>query len=106
MISQPQKIDPISRGKDLKKSLLLLPTEPGVYLFMSGKDILYIGKATNLKDRVKSYFSKDLIESRGPLLVDMLFHANNVDFIKTDTVLEALIMEANLIKKQDRKSVV
>jgi excinuclease ABC subunit C len=92
----------ISQG--LKKSLLLLPGNPGIYKFLNNKgDILYIGKATNLKDRVKSYFSKDLIETRGPLLVDMLFYADKIDFIQTDTVLEALILEANLIKKHQPK---
>lgn len=76
-----------------------LPDKPGVYLFKKNKDILYIGKATSLKDRTKSYFSKDLIETRGPLLVDMVFKANKIDFEVTDSVLEAIILEANLIKK-------
>ena len=49
-----------------------LPDKPGVYLFFKGKDILYIGKATSLKDRVKSYFSKDLISTRGPMILDMV----------------------------------
>jgi excinuclease ABC subunit C len=76
-----------------------LPDKPGVYLFKRNKDILYIGKATSLRDRVKSYFSPDLISMRGPLLVDMVFKADKVDYIETDSVLEALILEANLIKK-------
>jgi excinuclease ABC subunit C len=77
--------------------------DPGVYLFKKNKEILYIGKATSLKDRVKSYFSPDLIKTRGPLLVDMVFLADNIDFIKTDSVLEALILEASLIKKYQPK---
>jgi len=76
-----------------------IPDSPGVYLFKAGRDILYIGKATSLKDRVKSYFTKDLVGTRGPLLVEMIFKAKSLDFIKTDSVLEALILEANLIKK-------
>jgi excinuclease ABC subunit C len=76
-----------------------LPDKPGVYLFLKGKDILYIGKATSLKDRVRSYFGKDLIDARGPLLVDMVFKAENIEWIETPSVLEALILEANLIKK-------
>ncbi len=76
-----------------------LPDKPGVYLFFKGKDILYIGKATSLKDRVKSYFGKDLIDTRGPLLVDMVFKAESIEWIETPSVLEALILEANLIKK-------
>ena len=76
-----------------------LPDAPGVYFFKLGRKILYIGKATSLKDRVKSYFSKDLIVTRGPLIVDMVFRADKIDFIKTNSVLEALILENNLIKK-------
>ena len=89
---------------DLKKTTL--PDSPGVYFFIgrsphhSGtRKILYIGKATSLKDRVRSYFSPDLEMTRGRLLVNMLGEAKAVKFIKTDSVLEALILEANLIKK-------
>lgn len=80
-----------------------LPDKPGVYFFIKGKQILYIGKATSLKDRVKSYFGSDLIETRGPILVDMVFNAEKIDFQVTDSVLEALILEANLIKKHQPK---
>jgi excinuclease UvrABC nuclease subunit len=80
-----------------------LPDAPGVYFFKLGKEILYIGKATSLKDRVKSYFGKDLIATRGPLIVDMFFKADKIDFIKTNSVLEALILENNLIKKHHPK---
>jgi excinuclease ABC subunit C len=76
-----------------------LPDSPGVYFFKRGREVLYIGKATSLRDRVKSYFAKDLIATRGPLLVDLIFQANKIDFIKTNSVLEALILESNLIKK-------
>ena len=76
-----------------------LPSEPGVYLFKKNREILYIGKATSLKDRAKSYFSSDLIATRGPLIVDMVFQSDDIEFIKTDSVLEALILESNLIKK-------
>ena len=87
----------------LQYKKIFLPDEAGVYLFKKGKDILYIGKATSLKDRVRSYFSNDLIANRGPLIVDMVFQAENVGFIKTDSVLEALILESNLIKKYQPK---
>lgn len=80
-----------------------LPENPGVYLFKKGKSILYIGKATSLRDRVKSYFSNDLISTRGPLIVDMIFLADKIDYIETDSVLEALILEAELIKKYQPK---
>lgn len=78
---------------------LNMPEKPGVYFFLKGMEILYVGKATSLKSRVRSYFSKDLIETRGPLLVDMVFKATNIKWQETDSVLEALILEANLIKK-------
>ncbi len=82
---------------DLKK--IGLPNDPGIYIFKNSKGILYIGKATSLKDRVKSYFANDLLATRSPLIADMVFKATNLEFIKTDSVLEALILEANLIKK-------
>jgi len=80
-----------------------LPNSPGVYFFKKGKEILYIGKATSLKDRVQSYFSNDLISTRGSRMVDMVSLANNISFEKTDSVLEALILEANLIKRYEPK---
>ena len=83
----------------IKKEISKLPDSPGVYLFKRGKNILYIGKATSLKDRVRSYFSKDIAETRGPLIVKMLSEFQTIDHIKTDSVLEALILEAHLIKK-------
>ncbi len=85
----------------LKK--IKLPNSPGIYIFKKDRRILYIGKATLLKDRVRSYFANDLITTRGPVIVDMVFKANKIDFIKTDSVLEALILESNLIKKYQPK---
>ncbi|MEX2010182.1 MAG: UvrB/UvrC motif-containing protein [Parcubacteria group bacterium] len=77
-----------------------LPDSPGVYFFLGPKkEILYVGKATSLKDRVRSYFVKDLLSSRGPLLLKMIHEAVKVDYLATDSVLEALILEANQIKK-------
>jgi len=80
-----------------------LPDAPGVYLFKKGKDLLYVGKATSLKQRVRSYFSNDLMKTRGRLLVDMITLADKVEFQATDSVLEALILEAHLIKKNQPK---
>lgn len=77
----------------------VLPDEPGVYFFKQGTRILYIGKATSLRSRVRSYFSNDLISTRGSRIVDMVTKADSLDFEVTDSVLEALIAEANLIKK-------
>ncbi|MFA6392842.1 MAG: UvrB/UvrC motif-containing protein [Candidatus Paceibacterota bacterium] len=94
--------------QDLKK--LRIPDKSGVYFFLKSarqglaeKNILYIGKATSLRDRVKSYFSKDLINTRGPAILDMTVRADNIEWQETDSVLEALILEANLIKKYKPK---
>jgi excinuclease ABC subunit C len=77
-----------------------LPDSPGVYYFLGPKkQILYIGKATSLRDRVKSYFAMDLLAARGPLLVKMVHEAKSIGFATTDSVLEALMLEAAQIKK-------
>ncbi len=76
-----------------------LPDESGVYTFKKGRKILYIGKAAVLKDRVRSYFAKDLVESRSPAIVKMVDEATTITWQTTDSVLEALILEANLIKR-------
>lgn len=85
----------------LKK--IRIPNDPGVYFFLKGKKVLYVGKATSLKDRIKSYFGKDLIETRGPLIADMIFKGDKINWQITDSVLEALILEASLIKKYQPK---
>jgi len=84
-----------------KKDLALynLPDAPGVYLFKKGRQVLYVGKATSLRDRVRSYFDDDLIVTRGARIVDMVTRANRLSFETTPTVLEALVREAALIKK-------
>lgn len=81
-----------------------LPDKPGVYFFLDkNKKPIYIGKATSLRDRVKSYFGKDIIETRGPIILDMVFKSHDLKWQETDSVLEALILEANLIKKYQPK---
>ncbi|MBI4065867.1 UvrB/UvrC motif-containing protein [Candidatus Kaiserbacteria bacterium] len=86
----------MQRG-DLRK--FNLPDVPGVYLFKQGRKVLYIGKATSLRDRVRSYFDDDLIATRGPRIVDMITKADRIAHEPTPTVLEALVREAALIKK-------
>ncbi len=81
---------------DLQK--LNLPDVPGVYLFKQGRKVLYVGKATSLRDRVRSYFDDDLIATRGPRLVDMVTRADRITHETTPTVLEALVREAALIR--------
>jgi excinuclease ABC subunit C len=80
-----------------------LPDKPGVYFFYKGDEILYIGKATSLKNRVLSYFNKDLIKTRGPNILDMVTQSNILKWQESESVLEALILEANLIKKYKPK---
>ena len=79
--------------------VLGLPSVPGIYYFRDGEGkILYIGKATSLRERVRSYFSADLIATRGPKLVDMVFLSTTVTWEVCQNALEALIVETNAIK--------
>jgi len=76
-----------------------LPDTPGVYFFLGArKEILYIGKATSLKNRVRSYFAPDLKVKRSALIEKMVLEAKSVDYTVTDSVLEAMILETNLIR--------
>lgn len=76
-----------------------IPNTPGVYFFLGkNKKILYIGKATSLKNRIKSYFASDLVEKRSALIASMVTEAVSIDYTETDSVLEALILETNLIR--------
>jgi excinuclease ABC subunit C len=76
-----------------------LPDSPGIYKFIGLGKILYIGKAASLRDRVRSYFSHDLAETRSTAIRGMVEKATSVEWETTESVLEALILEANLIKK-------
>jgi excinuclease ABC subunit C len=82
-----------------KKGLKIdkITTSPGVYLFMNNKgEILYVGKAGNLRDRVRSYFNG---HDERETVRRMLPQIEDIKIQKTDTVLEALILESHLIKK-------
>jgi excinuclease ABC subunit C len=86
------------KKKDLEKNNL--PDKPGVYLFKDkDANIIYIGKATSLKMRTKSYFDKDLINTRGLKIVTMVEVAESIDFKITNSVIEALLLESKLIKE-------
>ncbi len=88
----------ISLEEFLKENIL--PEMPGVYFFLDEKEeIIYIGKATILADRVKSYFSDDLAVTRGPKLILMRERAKQIAWRPLDSVLEALLLEGELIKK-------
>jgi len=76
------------------------PELPGIYIFRDYKKRpLYIGRATSLRDRVKSYFSSDLVVTRGPRIIDMVTKARSADWLQTDSILEAIILESAYIKK-------
>ena len=80
--------------KDLAKTF---PTLPGVYRMINSKgDVIYVGKAKNLKNRVRSYFVKNQNSPRTKLMVGNI---NSIEFTVTNTEAEALILENNLIKK-------
>ncbi|MGB9664094.1 MAG: excinuclease ABC subunit UvrC [Ignavibacteria bacterium] len=82
---------------ELQKKLENLPKLPGVYLFKNKNDkIIYIGKAKSLYHRVKSYFSPNLNSVKTEALVSKIF---DIDVIVTNNEVEALILEANLIKQ-------
>lgn len=77
-----------------------LPDSPGVYFFLDMEGaVLYIGKATSLRDRVKSYFVQDMLLTRGPKIVRMLELAADIKWRETGSALEALLLEANLIQR-------
>ena len=84
--------------EELKK----LPNAPGVYLMHDDKDtIIYVGKAVNLHNRVRSYFRK--IVGRGPQIDKMVQQIARFEYIVTDSELEALVLENNLIKEYSPK---
>lgn len=86
----------------IKERVNKLPKGPGVYIFTDkSRKILYIGKATSLKDRVRQYFSGT--DVRGERIFSMVSKIENIKVIETDSVLEALILESNLIKKHQPK---
>lgn len=83
---------------DLAEKLKRLPDNPGVYLMKNGSgDIIYVGKAVSLKNRVRSYFQSS--RNHSPKVVSMVSQVADLDYILTDSEIEALILECNLIKK-------
>ncbi len=76
-----------------------VPSGPGVYFFLGKrKEILYIGKATSLAQRVKSYFDADIKEKRSAVIEKMVVEAQGLEWTVTDSVLEAMLLEVNLIR--------
>jgi len=82
----------------LEEKLRRLPTSPGCYLYKGGDGaILYVGKAVNLRNRVRSYFQKS--GNHSPKTRRLVSAIRDMDWVVTDTELEALILECNLIKR-------
>ena len=87
---------------DVSEELKKLPNSPGVYLMHDANDtIIYVGKAVNLHNRVRSYFRK--IVGRGPQIDKMVEQIARFEYIVTDSELEALVLENNLIKEYSPK---
>ena len=87
---------------DFEEELKKLPGKPGVYIMRDDNDtILYVGKAINLHNRVRSYFRK--IHGRGPQIEKMVTQIARFEYIVTDSELEALVLENNLIKENSPK---
>lgn len=89
-------------GNCMTKADLLkkkIPSSPGVYFFLGKrKEILYIGKATSLSQRIRSYFDADIVEKRSALIEKLIQDAVSIEWTETDSVLEAMLLEVNLIR--------
>ena len=86
----------------IEEELKKLPKNPGVYIMHDANDtIIYVGKAVNLHNRVRSYFRK--IVGRGPQIDRMVEQIARFEYIVTDSELEALVLENNLIKEHSPK---
>lgn len=84
---------------DLKDCIKQLPDQPGVYLFKNAQgQVIYIGRATSLHDRVRSYFNNDSHAPTRPI-EEMLHEVVDIDHITTPTIIESVILEANLIRR-------
>ena len=98
MIEACEEIFMFNVEEELKK----LPRNPGVYIMRDDKDvILYVGKAINLHNRVRSYFRENI--GRGPAIDQMVSLIARFEYIVTDSELEALVLENNLIKENSPK---
>ena len=87
---------------DVQEELKKLPGKPGAYIMHDASDaIIYVGKAINLHNRVRSYFRK--IVGRGPQIDKMVQQIARFEYIVTDSELEALVLENNLIKEHEPK---
>lgn len=99
------KIQRVERKKEMfniEEELKKLPGKPGVYLMHDEKDdIIYVGKAISLKNRVRQYFQSS--RNKGAKIEQMVTHISRFEYIVTDSELEALVLECNLIKEHRPK---
>lgn len=87
---------------DIQEELKKLPGKPGVYIMHDEKDaIIYVGKAISLKNRVRQYFQSS--RNKGVKIEQMVTHITRFEYIVTDSELEALVLECNLIKEHHPK---
>ena len=87
---------------DIQEELKKLPWRPGVYIMHDEKDnIIYVGKAISLKNRVRQYFQSS--RNKGVKIEQMVTHIRRFEYIVTDSELEALVLECNLIKEHRPK---
>lgn len=87
---------------NIEEELKKLPAKPGVYLMHDEKDaIIYVGKAISLKNRVRQYFQSS--RNKGVKIEQMVTHIARFEYIITDSELEALVLECNLIKEHRPK---
>lgn len=87
---------------DIQEELKKLPSQPGVYIMHDEKDaIIYVGKAISLKNRVRQYFQSS--RNKGAKIEQMVTHISRFEYIVTDSELEALVLECNLIKEHRPK---
>ena len=88
----------------LRKRIAKAPTDPGVYRWLDEDgDVLYVGKAKNLRNRLKSYVEKTMAKTMGPWKIALMERARDFSCTITNTELEALILETNLIKENKPK---
>ena len=87
---------------DIQEELKKLPARPGVYIIHDEKDtIIYVGKAVSLRNRVRQYFQTS--RNKGAKIESMVTHIARFEYIVTDSELEALVLECNLIKEHRPK---
>ena len=92
----------MSADFNIEEELKKLPGSPGVYLMHDARDeIIYVGKAVSLKNRVRQYFQSS--RGKSPKVVRMVSQIDRFEYIVTDSEMEALVLESNLIKEHRPK---